>query len=70
MAAVLIIYLATASTSAGMTMATAEYGTVAACEEAGKQAEKRLGGWYTTYTTVRWSCSPKGDGAPPAPQTR
>jgi hypothetical protein len=67
MAAVLIIYLATASTSTGMTMATAEYGTTAACEEAGKQAEKRLGGWYTT---VRWSCSPKGDGAPPAPQTR
>ncbi|MDP4005088.1 hypothetical protein [Methylobacterium sp. NEAU K] len=67
MATILIIYLATASTSTGMTMATAEYGTSAACEEAGRQAEKRLGGWYTT---VRWSCSPKfGDGLG-APQAR
>lgn len=67
MPAILIIYLATASTSTGMTMATAEYGSIAACEKAGEQAKERLGGWYTN---VRWSCSPKGDGTPAAPQAR
>ncbi|MGU3386987.1 hypothetical protein [Methylobacterium sp. D53M] len=67
MAAILIIYLASSSASTGMTMATAEYGNAAACEEAGKQAEKRLSGWVTT---VRWSCSPKGDVGPAAPQAR
>lgn len=67
MAAILILYLATASSSTGMTVTTAEYGSLAACETAGAEAKKRFGGWATG---VYWSCSPKGDVGPAAPQAR
>lgn len=67
MATILILYLATASTSTGMALTTAEYGSAAACEAAGRAAKARLGGWATN---VYWSCSPKGDGEPAAPQVR
>jgi len=66
MGAILLLYLATTSASTGMTVTSAEYGSMAACEAAGEQAKSRFGGWYTT---VRWSCSPKG-GTPPVPQSR
>ncbi|MDH2313353.1 hypothetical protein [Methylobacterium brachiatum] len=67
MATILILYLATSSSSTGMAVTTAEYGSPAACEEAGKAAKSRFGGWATG---VYWSCSPKGGAGPAAPQTR
>ena len=67
MATILNLYLATASAPTGMAVTSAEFATPAACEAAGQQAKDRLGGWYTN---VRWSCSPKGDGGPSAPQAR
>lgn len=65
-AAILILYLATASSSTGMAVTAAEFGSMQACEAAGAQAKQRLGGWATG---VYWSCSPKG-GEPSVPQSR
>lgn len=64
---ILILYLATGSTSTGMAVTTAEFATREACEAAGQQAKSKLGGWATS---AYWVCAPKGEPIPAVPQSR
>ena len=69
--AVLLIYLGTTGASSGVSITSAEFGTVEACEAAGRRAKAELEGFATR---VRWACSLKASGtaspAATAPQSR
>jgi len=67
--AVLLLYLGTTTAASGVSITSAEFGTVEACEAAGRKAKAELEGFAMR---VRWACSPKDSGTtgPAAPQSR
>jgi hypothetical protein len=54
---VLLFYLASYSTSGGMTITTAEFNSKANCEAAGVAADKKFSGAFTTR--AYWVCVEK-----------
>lgn len=57
---ILMLYLATWNAAGGMTVATQEFATADACQEAAKVAIQRFGG---IYTRVFWTCVGRVSGA-------
>ena len=54
---ILLLAFLTIHGDSGVTLASAEYGSQAACEAAGEAAKSNIAGWTSE---VRYSCSPKG----------
>lgn len=57
---VLVLALLTRMGSSGVSIATAEFNTLQACERAGMSAKEQLEGGALSNTVVRFACVPKG----------